>query len=646
MPTDKLPRSFGSYLLTAALGDDALGRQFRARRPGESPGFVRLRILDGPELSGDALLDAIEENGEVHGFLKNPAVVRGVDMDAADGIPYVAWSEPNGRTLADLHGKCRSLARKIPIEHALLIAEKIATALDHANNTMIDGDRTLHGLVWPGFVSISDDGDIRLGGFGLASGVLPSIDRPQLATEVGVYLPDEERRSGVVGRNTDVYSVGVLLLELLTGHAPPPDPLAFVRGTAPGGPPPLQPEILALLRMSLAPAESRYASSGDLRRELGKLLFSGPYSPSTFNLAYFLNDQFRDEIEAEIRARKREAAFEMHGVGPAARSVEPAPVERAEPAPPAPVPAVPSSPIPPSAKLNRPSHTEPRITVAEPARRPHGKSPAVLVGGLLAALAVAGGIYVVSRRPPDPVAGPRPDGGAPPAPTRTLLPELQPTPAGPTSGMTEVQFRDEVTRRVALETQRLEAEMRGRNAVTPSRLAGGPIERPTTPLAALIIAPPPTARPTPTAAPVIASVVIAAPVIAAPPPADPPSPERAPATPVAVALIPVPAEPPPAALREGSLVPLEEVDEPPKIATLVKPSYPPLALKARIGGIVVLRVLVSEKGLPLEVQLARKAPAGLDTAAVAAVKRWTFTPPRKGGVPVRTWMTVPIPFEP
>ena len=51
MPTERLPRPFGSYLLTAALGDDALGRQFRARRVSESPGFVRLRILDAPELS-------------------------------------------------------------------------------------------------------------------------------------------------------------------------------------------------------------------------------------------------------------------------------------------------------------------------------------------------------------------------------------------------------------------------------------------------------------------------------------------------------------------------------------------------------------------------------------------------------------------
>jgi TonB family protein len=634
MPTEKLPRPFGSYLLTAALGEDALGRQFRARRNHESPGFVRLRILDAPELSGDTLLDAIEESGEIHGFLKNPAVARGVDMDAVDGVPYLAWNEANGRTLTDLHLKCRALGHRVPIEHALLIAEKVATALDHAYNTTIDGDRTLHGLVWPGFVAISDDGEIRLAGFGLATGVLPAIARPRLASEVGPYIAAEERRSGTVGRNSDVYSVGVLLLELLTGHPPPADPLALVKGTAPGGPPPLQPEILSLLRMTLAPAESRYQSSGDLRRELGKLLFSGPYSPSTFNLAYFLNDQFREEIESETRARKREAALNT-GV-PAERSPVP------EPLPPDPAPASPPPPPPPERPA--PSGTGPRLGVAE-TRRPRGRAP--LLGGILAAIAVASGIYVVSRRAPD-SAGVRADGAPTPAPTRTLLPELQPTPTGPTTGMTEEQFRDEVTRRVALETQRLEAEMRARNAATPVRLTGGPAGRPTAPVL-LVVAP--TARPVPTSQlPVaVAAAAPAAVPVAVAPAAAPPTPVPEPETPATasttLAGAPETAAAPPA-VREGSLVSVEELDAPPRIATVVKPTYPPLALKARIGGIVVLRVLVSEKGLPLEIQVARKAPAGLDDAAVAAVRRWTFTPPVAGGVPVRTWMMVPIPFEP
>jgi len=594
MPTEQLPRRFGGYLLTASLGEDALGRVYRALRTSGDSGFVRLRILESPELSADALIDAIEENGEIHGFLKNPAIARGVDMDAVDGVPYIAWNESSGRTLSALSGKCRSLSRKVPVEHALLIAEKIATALDHAYNTTIDGDRTLHGLVWPGFIVISDDGEIRLSGFGLAPAVLPAIAKPRLAREVAPYLAPEERASATIGRNSDVFSVGAILFELLIGTPPPPDPLAVLKGTGSGAGVPILPEIQSVLKLTLGTPDSRYKSSGDLRRELGKLLFSGPYSPSTFNLAYFLNDLFRDEIEAETRARKREASLDGAGTPPPSRT----------PSPPAP-----DSPAPPG------PGSGPHLRLEAPRRR----GPGALVAGVLAAAAVAGGIYVVLRRPSggaDPAAAPPREATV--RPTPTLLPELQPTPAGPTTTMSEGEFRDEVSRRLALEVQKLEAQMRPRPTPAPQLPTTLPFTR---------AAQEPEALPTlvelaptsvPTAPPVEAEHVV---------PTAVPLPTRV-------------------AVREGALVPFEEIDSPPRIATIIKPVYPRMALKARIGGIVVLRVLVSEKGAPLEVQVIRGAPGGLDDAAVSAVRRWTFTPATKAGVPVRTWMTVPIPFEP
>ena len=263
------------------------------------------------------------------------------------------------------------------------------------------------------------------------------------------------------------------------------------------------------------------------------------------------------------------------------------------------------------------------MIASEPPRR----SPLALVGGVIAAAAIAGGIYVVSRRPSDapPAPGGKPARATTAAPTPTFLPEFQPTPAGPTTGMTEEQFRDEVSRRVALETQRLEAQIRARQAPTPGRLAGGPGAPPTASIE-VIPASVPTATPLP-------AVVVAPPIVA---PTEPPR---------VLPTLP-PAPPTRAATREGDLVPIEELDTPPRIATVVKPGYPPLELRARIGGTVVLRVLVSEKGLPAEVAVVRSARAGLDQAAVTAVKKWTFTPGTRDGVPVKSWLTVPIPFEP
>ncbi len=603
MPTETLPRPFGNYLLTAPLGDDALGRVYRARRLNGETAFVRVRILESPELSADAMLDVIEEGGEVHAFLKNPAIARGVDMDAVDGVPYIAWNEPSGRTLSALLEKNRGLTRRIPVEHALLIAEKVATALDHAYNTTIDGDRTVHGLVWPGFVVISDDGEIHLSGFGIAPAVLPSIGRPRLSREIGPYLATEVRAQGAVGKNSDVFSVGAILLELLTGEPPPDEPLLTLKGAAGAPPPPIAPEIQAVLRMTLGSAENRYKSCGDLRRELGKLLFSGPYSPSTFNLAYFLNDLFRDEIEAETRARTREARLDAGsspGAAPAPPPTSPAPRRPREVRDPAPAPR---------------QVTAPTLHVAAPSRR----GPLAIVGGIVVAAAVGGGILVLMRRPPavSTSASRRPAAQLSP----TLLPELQATPVGPTTAMTEEQFRDEVSRRLASEVQKLEAEMRPKAAAVPPRSAA------TAPLLTEVSA---EREPAPTIAAILEPT--------AAPTAIPAEPERPPPT-----AIPAPTRD---VVREGSLVALEEVDSPPRIATIVKPPYPPLALKARIGGIVVLRVLVSERGVPQQVDVIRGARAGLTEAATDAVKKWTFTPPLEAGVPVKTWITVPIPFEP
>ena len=54
MTMETLPRPLGNYLLTAALGEDALGHEYRAMRTAEGGAFVRLRVLDAPELSEDA----------------------------------------------------------------------------------------------------------------------------------------------------------------------------------------------------------------------------------------------------------------------------------------------------------------------------------------------------------------------------------------------------------------------------------------------------------------------------------------------------------------------------------------------------------------------------------------------------------------
>lgn len=617
--TESLPRPFGSYLLTAELGDDALGRTYRAIRTVGEREFVRLRIFEGPEISEDAVLDAIEENGEIHSFLKNPAIARGVALDSVDGTPFIAWNEESGRTLDALVARARAQQQTIPYEHALLIAEKIASALDHAYNTTIDGERTLHGLVWPGFVSISDDGETRLTGFGLATGFLPSLARPRFAQEIAPYLAPEERTESRTGKNSDVYSLGAILFELLIGRLPDAaEPMRDLRIAQREGAP-IAPDVTAVLRLCLAPAEERYQSSGEVRRELGKLLFSGPYAPSTFNLAFFLNSLFGAEIEAETNARLREAALDLPSA-PGAPAVPPRPLPpQPRPAPPpATRPFPPGGPLPASPQRDR--GTGPGAALAPPPKANVGRrNPFVFGGILLIVAAVAGTAFVYFRRAPPP---PTPVRAATPLPK---TPTPGPAPAavtGPTTNMTDAQFKEEVARRVSQELKKMELEMRrGSPSPTPVEIPRGRGNG----MAGK--AEPPAATPVPAAA-------------------------RAAETPAAAAARaeevrreePTPTPPPAPAAPPEPAAP--EVDVAPKIAKVVKPGYPPIALRARIGGVVLLRVLVSETGTPADIQVLKGAPGGLTESAVAAVRNWRFEPATRGGKPVAAWTMVPIPFEP
>jgi TonB family protein len=77
----------------------------------------------------------------------------------------------------------------------------------------------------------------------------------------------------------------------------------------------------------------------------------------------------------------------------------------------------------------------------------------------------------------------------------------------------------------------------------------------------------------------------------------------------------------------------------------VQPVYPPDALRRRLRGLVVLRALISETGVPAQLEVVQGAPGGLTEAALAAVAQWRFEPARMDGSIVRTHTLIRIPFE-
>jgi TonB family protein len=78
---------------------------------------------------------------------------------------------------------------------------------------------------------------------------------------------------------------------------------------------------------------------------------------------------------------------------------------------------------------------------------------------------------------------------------------------------------------------------------------------------------------------------------------------------------------------------------------MVMPVYPERALRERVRGLVVLKVLVAEDGSPVRITVEKAAREDLTRVAIEAANQWRFEPARKNGRPVRTFTTLRFPFE-
>jgi len=285
--TQNLPRRFGDYLVTSELSRDALGRVFRAIDVSGSGEFVRLRIFDTRRVDAPMLIDAIEASEGMRPLLSGPFTARGEHAGAVDRLPYLAWKETHGWTLDVLLNGFRAFGSRLPVEHSLLIADRIAAALDAAHRSSFEGKPIAHGLVWPGFVSIGADADIFVAGFGLAPGIFPTLEEPAIARSIAPYLAPEERLRPRCTPQADIYSVGAILLELLTERPSAPEVLLVAIRKEDRVPE----DVVQLLRGALAKPSIRFSSMSAFRRELGRVLIAGRYFPSSLALSQLLAER-------------------------------------------------------------------------------------------------------------------------------------------------------------------------------------------------------------------------------------------------------------------------------------------------------------------------------------------------------------------
>jgi serine/threonine-protein kinase len=318
-PGDAVGRNIGPYRIEAEIGHGGMGRVFLARRDdGEFDQEVALKLLRW-EVPGEALVQRFRSERQVLAGLHHPGIARLLDGGVTpEGLPYLVMERIEGLPIDD---HCRTMT--LGLRDRVSLVRDVCGAVQFAHSRLI-----VHRDVKPSNILVTHGGRTKLLDFGLAK-LLDDSDGSVTQAGGGApltpnYAAPEQIEGGAIGAAADVYALGVLLFELLTGQRPheqgSPTTAELARRVVAEDPP--------LASSVVAPDERSWASrdlAGDLDAILAKALRREP------DRRYSSAEQLAEDLDRylsfqPIRARRvtpgyRLARFVRRNRGPVAAAV-------------------------------------------------------------------------------------------------------------------------------------------------------------------------------------------------------------------------------------------------------------------------------------------------------------------------------------
>ncbi len=655
-PGTASPGGFGRYQLLEKIAAGGMAEVYRARMRGEE-GFEKIvaikRILPHMADNDDFITMFIDE-AKLAAQLTHNNIIHIYDLGKEDAYHYIAMEYVEGKDLRSILKTASEKGYPLPVDLALFIASKVANALDYAHRRMgLDGKELnlVHRDVSPQNVLISFEGDIKLCDFGIAKAAT-KVQQTQAGALKGKlqYMSPEQAWGKKVDRRTDIFSLGIVLFEMLAGERlfsgdTDLTILEQVRDARSEAPSLKNPDVpkkvdqIVLKALAKNP-QDRYQNASEMEKDINSVLYSFQPAPGPADLAIYMHRLV--EATAAASDAQIDAAF-------AQVAAAPAPVEKKKgkglviskkekAAEPAPVPA----PV---------EVSQPAISIGEePSKSRTGLFAGIGVGVIVLGAAA---YFLMRGKAPAPAPVPTPVPAVAPATTEAAPPTTE-SPSAPEKVIDPKALEAELRKATAEEAKKLR-DAAQKAAAEQARPAVPSAVQPAAPAVSLAPGqplPPPKAAPEPTRVP--------EPPKAAEPTAVPPRPTAAPV----VAEPPRPAAPAPAApaaaaaagtVREGDLVgPGSGVVEPQLVKLGRFPTLPPQAKQMQKRrddpsglGTVAIMALVTETGQVTDTRIVRKSAYDfVDQAALAALKGSQIQPATKNGVRVKMWKTFAITVRP
>jgi beta-lactam-binding protein with PASTA domain/predicted Ser/Thr protein kinase len=276
----------GRYRVLRKLGSGGMADVFLAEDE-ELGRRIAIKILNDRHASDEQFVERFRREAKNAASLSHPNIVQIYDRGEAEGTYYIAMEYLEGSTLKE----AAAHRQPVPIDEAIGYARQILSALRFAHRKGI-----VHRDIKPHNALIDDDGRVKVTDFGIArAGAASQMTEAGSIIGTAQYLSPEQARGGAVDHRSDLYSVGVVLYELLTGTVPftgdTPVEIAMKHlSHVPEPPSAKRPDLprsldQVVLRALAKDTEERYGSAEEMDAELARVAEGLPVTSETAEAA-------------------------------------------------------------------------------------------------------------------------------------------------------------------------------------------------------------------------------------------------------------------------------------------------------------------------------------------------------------------------
>ncbi len=208
-------RNLGKYQILEPLGSGGMARVYRAFHP-QLNRYVAVKVLRGDLVDDDAFLSRFRQEAQSIANLRHPNIIQAFDFDVQDDITYMVMELLDGDTLNTRLNDYRVRDEHLPWGDMVRILLDVLDGLSYAH-----GEGVIHRDIKPANILLTKRGQVVLADFGIAQivgGTRHTVSGMLLGTIN--YMAPEQGLKHICNPQTDIYSVGIILYEMLTRQPP------------------------------------------------------------------------------------------------------------------------------------------------------------------------------------------------------------------------------------------------------------------------------------------------------------------------------------------------------------------------------------------------------------------------------------------